>query len=68
MFFLSKIVRFRWWVPISYAVPGGDFNNTKNSIWLSPEESTRVAKMFENVDPAKPVVVNVQQTGFFRLA
>ena len=45
---------------------GGDFRNTKNPIWLSPQDS-RSVKTFDNLSPMKPVIVNVQQTGFYRL-
>ncbi len=45
---------------------GGDFRDTKNTIWLTPQDS-RSVKTFDNVNATKPVIVNVQQTGFYRL-
>ncbi len=31
----------RWWVPISYAAAGGDFNTTKTWLWLSPKDESK---------------------------
>ncbi len=37
---ISKSIT-RWWVPISYAAAGGDFNTTKTWLWLSPKEESK---------------------------
>jgi aminopeptidase N len=55
----------RWWIPISYTTSGGNFENTKNSVWMSPEEATVLAT-FSNLDQDAPLIINVQQTGFYR--
>lgn len=57
---------YRWWIPISFTTSGGGFNETKNSIWLSPTE-TKAKKIFANVNQEQAVIVNIQQTGFYRV-
>jgi aminopeptidase N len=56
---------YMWWVPITYVQPGGDFTNTKNSIWMSDVEKSKV--LTDMPDRDKAVVFNVQETGYYRV-
>ena len=29
---------YRWWIPVSYVTPGGDFNRTAPQYWLRPHQ------------------------------
>ena len=29
---------YRWWIPVSYVTPGGDFNRTVPQFWLRPQD------------------------------
>lgn len=54
-----------WWVPLTYSDPENGFNNTYNEDWLSPE---KLSKKFNNMPATnKPVIFNVQQTGYYRV-
>ena len=64
---MTKSFFGRWWIPISYTTPGGNFQNTKNSAWMSPEEAN-VVMTFSNLGEDAALIINVQQTGFYRLA
>ena len=53
-----------WWVPLTYSDPENGFNNTYNKEWLSPQ---KLSNKFNNMPPTnKPVIFNVQQTGYYR--
>jgi hypothetical protein len=54
----------RWWVPVSYTTPQKGFEKTKNSIWLAPTEDSKTVTLNEPLE--QPLIVNVQQTGFYR--
>ena len=55
---------YMWWIPITFTFPGGDFENTKNSIWMS---NTEKSKEISNLpDDDTPVIFNIQETGYFR--
>ncbi|CAL8109596.1 unnamed protein product [Orchesella dallaii] len=58
---------YKWWVPISYAskIENTDFESTKPNLWLSKEQSSVTDKI--NVDESSWVIVNVQQTGYYRV-
>ena len=59
---------FKWWVPISYAGFGKSFNHTKPKFWLSPYDKGRaVVQTINNIPPHEPLIVNVQQTGYYRV-
>ena len=51
-----------WWIPLSYAQPGGNFNDTKPKKWMTPEEESVEIDGLPEGD--KPVIFNVQQKGF----
>lgn len=54
-----------WWVPLSWAAPGGDFNSTSPAAWL--REGQHAIKL--QGMPAREValVANIQETGFYRV-
>jgi len=55
----------RWWVPITFTTPGqGNFNNTYNNVWMSPQEGSKRITGMPAAD--KPVIFNVQATAFYR--
>jgi len=56
---------YMWWIPITFASPGGDFDNTKNAIWMSEEEKTK--EIVNMPDDSTPVIFNVQETGYYRV-
>ena len=63
---VSSYTAPRWWVPITFAPAGGDFNNTfPNTTWLSKDqESIKVSGL---PDKKTAVVFNVQETGYYRV-
>ena len=61
-FFVSdKTDETRWWIPINFVQPGGNFSDTFSSVWLSSEESSKHIQGLP--DRNAPVVFNVQETG-----
>ena len=56
---------FFWWVPVSHCSPGGDWENTAPKLWL-PNSSLPFTFELE-VEADTPLVINVKQTGFFRV-
>ena len=55
---------YKWWVPITFTTPGGDFSDTYAKEWLRPDErSKRVTGL---PDDRTPVIFNVQETGYYR--
>ena len=53
------------WIPITYAEAGGDFENTKNSLWMSETEKSIEISNLPNAD--KAVIFNIQETGYYRV-
>ena len=56
---------YRWWVPITFAPAGGNFNDTFPRAWLRKnQERIQVSGL-----PASKtaVVFNVQETGYYRV-
>ena len=58
---------YKWWIPITYDVQGGKFDQTDNSIWLSPNDNDMTVTKEITTDAAKALVINVQQTGYYRV-
>ena len=52
---------YKWWIPLNYATPGGDFLNTDTKIWMSAEEKNKTVSGLPENDT--PVIFNVQETG-----
>jgi len=59
----AKTDSSKWVVPINFAYPGKDgFNVTLPSHWMLPDEP-----FLELTLKQKPYIVNVQETGFYRV-
>lgn len=58
----------RWWIPITYTKPGGDFFDKSMSptAWLSPKENVTHLTV-DDVDPDEALIVNVNSMGLFRV-
>ena len=57
---------YQWWVPITFDFAGGDFDKTNNDYWLRPgQESLKID--LEQVPNHEAIIVNVQQTGYYRV-
>merc|ERR1712223_1454284 len=56
---------YMWWIPLTYAEAGGDFENTKNNLWMSDTEKSKKISDLPNAD--KAVIFNVQETGYYRV-
>uniref|UniRef100_A0A1L8E2W2 Aminopeptidase n=1 Tax=Nyssomyia neivai TaxID=330878 RepID=A0A1L8E2W2_9DIPT len=55
-----------WWIPITYTTSKElNFTNTAPSHWMRGERSVRVEGV--NLDPADWLIVNVQQSGYYRV-
>jgi len=56
---------YRWWVPITFAPAGGNFNDTFPKAWLrEDQERIQVSGL---PDSKTAVVFNVQETGYYRV-
>ena len=51
----------KWWIPITFVQPGGNFSNTYNSIWMTSDEKSKSIEGLPDADT--PVIFNVQETG-----
>ena len=56
---------YMWWIPVTFTEAGGDFDNTKNDIWMSNKEKTKSISGLPNADQA--VIFNIQETGYYRV-
>ena len=61
----DKGIKYKWWVPISYTTPGGDFDDTRPKIWIKPDDSEVIRKT--NILDNQALIVNVQETGYYRV-
>ena len=52
---------YKWWIPITFTKPGGDFNNTYSKVWMKDSERVKVINGLPNKNEA--AIFNVQQTG-----
>ena len=58
---------YRWWVPISCTHSDGDFSHTETNLWLKPNDVDTPAKDECNVPADTALVINIQQTGYYRV-
>lgn len=56
---------YKWWVPITFTKPGGDFNNTYNKMWMKDSENIKVIDGMPDKNEA--AIFNIQQTGYYRV-
>ena len=57
---------YKWWIPITFDYENGYFNGTINSLWMSPSNNSITVDLAPD-SKDKAVIVNVQQTGYFRV-
>ena len=59
---------YTWWVPISFTSPRLGFQATSPSSWLDPAQADTVTEIsLGDLTATEPLIVNVQQTGFYRV-
>ena len=59
---------YTWWVPLSFTSPSLGFEETAPSSWLDPAQAdTNTQLSLGDIDASQPLIVNVQQTGFYRV-
>ena len=56
---------YMWWIPVTFTAAGGDFENTKNEIWMSNTEKTKSIDGLPDADT--PVIFNIKETGYYRV-
>jgi aminopeptidase N len=56
---------YKWWIPITFTKPGGDFNNTYSKVWMKDSERVKVINGLPNKNEA--AIFNVHQTGYYRV-
>merc|ERR1739838_671634 len=65
---LQDNASYTWWVPISWTTPELGFDTTYPSDWLDPARAgTDTALSLSGLEVSQPLIVNVQQTGFYRV-
>ena len=59
---------YTWWVPLSFTSPRLGFQATAPSSWLDPAQAETVTEFsLGDLAATEPLIVNVQQTGFYRV-
>jgi len=59
---------YTWWVPISYTTTNKGFDKTSPDVWMDPKDAKKPLNIvLEGISPEEAVIVNVQQTGFYRV-
>eukprot|EP00092_Neocalanus_flemingeri_P026889 GFUD01029145.1.p1 GENE.GFUD01029145.1~~GFUD01029145.1.p1 ORF type:complete len:1053 (+),score=224.11 GFUD01029145.1:199-3357(+) len=59
---------YTWWVPISWTTTSRGFDKTSPDVWMNPKDAMKSLDIvLDNVSADEPVIVNVQQTGFYRV-
>merc|ERR1712038_1268486 len=61
----STSAPYRWWVHITFAPAGGNFNDTYPKAWLREDQER--SKVSGLPDSETAVVFNVQETGYYRV-
>jgi len=56
---------YKWWIPVTFTKPGGNFNKTYNKIWMKDSEKVKVISDLPERNEA--AIFNVQQTGYYRV-
>ena len=55
---------YSWWIPLTFASPGGRWNDTYSNLWLEKGQQSKEVPGMPAANQA--VVFNVQQTGYYR--
>ena len=61
----NKGIKYKWWIPISYTAPGGDFSETKAKMWIKPDDAEVVQSL--DIPNDQALILNVQETGYYRV-
>jgi aminopeptidase N len=51
----------KWWVPVTFSTPGGDFSQTNVKVWMNPDED--VVRLDGLPEDEQAVIFNVKATG-----
>ena len=62
----KKGIKYKWWIPISYTTPGGNYLNATPQFWLQPNASGSTQQTV-NLPNDKALIINVKETGFYRV-
>ena len=57
---------YTWWVPLSMTTPSLGFDKTSPDAWLNPAQAETPMEIEMDIGD-EPLIVNVQQTGFYRV-
>ena len=52
---------YKWWIPITFTTPGGNFNDTYNKVWMKDSEKIKIIGGLPEENEA--AIFNVQETG-----
>ena len=52
---------YKWWIPITFTTPGGNWNDTYNKVWMKDSEKIKIIDGLPNKNEA--AIFNVQETG-----
>ena len=63
----EKGIKYRWWIPISYTTPNGEFSTTVPKLWLKPDDPLGPIQHTLSTPNDQALILNVQQTGFYRV-
>jgi aminopeptidase N len=58
---VSEDEDYKWWIPITFTHPGGDFSNTYSNIWMKENQRNIQVSGLPHQNTA--VIFNVQETG-----
>jgi len=59
---------YTWWVPISYTTINRGFEGTSPDVWMDPKDAMKSLDIeLDDISAEEAVIVNVQQTGFYRV-
>ena len=54
---------YKWWIPITFTTPGGNFNDTYNKVWMKDSEKIKIIDGLPQENVA--AIFNVQETGIY---
>lgn len=60
---IHKDMREKWWIPITWTTPNGDFENTHDVLWFKPDQDKTIIEGLPDDDT--PIIVNIQVAGMY---
>ena len=63
----KKGIKYKWWIPISYTTPNGNFSHTVPQFWLQPTDTAGTIEQKIEISNDEALILNVQETGFYRV-